>query len=79
MDINTLTLGEVAKIEELSGQSVAALAKDDAPKGLSMAAMAYVTKRRTDLTFKWEDALALTMPEVYEILGMSDEDPTSAL
>lgn len=82
--VNRLTLGEIAKVEELSGMSIRAMGDDNAPMGKLMAALLYVTKRRKDLTFKWDDALNLTMDEVTSMLGMDDEpeadtaDPTPA-
>lgn len=83
MDINSLTLADVAKIEELSGQPIGSLADEKAPKGKSLAAMAYVFKRKQlaeqDLpvaAWKFTDALALTIEEAYEILGLTDEPST---
>ena len=49
----SLTIGEMAKIEELSGLSVAQFDDNDKPRGLFMAAMAFVVKKREEpkLTF----------------------------
>lgn len=69
MDIQSLTLGEVAKIEELSGQSITAIGEDDQPKGKALAAMAFVLKRREDPKFKWNDAMGLTFDEANQIIG----------
>ena len=85
-DISRLTLGELAKVEELSGQSISQITDAAAPVGKVMAALAYVNKRRHDLTFKWDDALNLTMDEASELLGTTTgdegegdaEDPTPA-
>lgn len=74
--LENLTLGEVAAIESLSGQSVAVLADGTAPLGKTMAAMAYVIKRRANLDYKFEDALNLTMAEAGVILGAVEADPT---
>lgn len=73
IDFNSLTVGEAAKVEELSGQSLDSLAETNTPKVLSMAALAYVWKRRSDKTFSWNDALGLTMTEMRQILGMDDD------
>lgn len=74
MDINTLTLGEVAKIEELSGQPLAALSDDQAPKGKLMAALAFVIKRRQDPKFTMIQAEALNMGDITDLLaGDSDQ------
>lgn len=74
IDFNNLTVGEAAKVEELSGQSLDSLAETNTPKVLSMAALAYVWKRRTDKAFSWNDALGLTMTEMRDTLGMNDDE-----
>ena len=74
MDINKLTLGEIAIIEEHAGISIDQA--EEAPKGKLMAAMVYVIKRRTDPKFKFSDAMALTSDEANAILGF-ESDPKS--
>ncbi|MFC8733570.1 hypothetical protein ACFT5B_14165 [Luteimicrobium sp. NPDC057192] len=88
-DVKKLTLGEVAKIEELSGQPITAIGEDEAPKGKTMAAVAFVVKRRQILAaggkvseFTWNDACSLTFAEASELIGVgkstaegSDEAP----
>lgn len=73
MDIKNLTMGEVAKIEELSGLPLAAIAEDDKPKGKLMAALAYVVKRREDPKFTLEMANNMTMAEITALIGGDDE------
>lgn len=72
MDINKLTIGEIAKVEELSGQSISAMADDNTPKAKMTAALAYVIKRREDPKFKFEDAMNLTMEAINGIIGNSE-------
>ncbi|MBB1482491.1 hypothetical protein H5392_01290 [Tessaracoccus sp. MC1865] len=74
IDINRLTLGEVAKIEELSGQPISAIGNDDAPKGLALAALAFVAKRREDANFSWNAAQNLTFDEAQGILGFGEQE-----
>lgn len=74
--MQNLTLGEVAAVENLSGQPITSLAGGEAPMGKTMAAMAYVLKRRSTPDFTFEDALNLTMEQANEIMGFSVEDPT---
>ena len=78
MDFNgvaqTLTLGEVAAVENLAGVSIAAI--EDAPMGKTIAAFVYVPKRRANLDFTFEDALALKLPEAMEALGAVVPDPS---
>ena len=73
-DINRLTLGEVAKIEELSGMPISEIGNDDKPKGLALAALAFVAKRRQDPKFSWNDAQGLTFDEANDILGLRSAD-----
>lgn len=71
LDINRLTLGEIAKIEELSQQSITVIGEEASPKGLMLAALAFVTKRRENNNYKWNDALGLNFEEANEILGLN--------
>ncbi len=80
IDINKLTLGEVAKIEELSGQPITAIGDDDKPKGLALAALAFVAKRREQLgagekpSFTWNAAQELTFDEANALLGVGGDE-----
>jgi hypothetical protein len=73
MDIKNLTMGEISKVEELSGMPIAALADDDKPKGKLMAALAFVIRRREDPKFTLEAANNMTMDEINALL-LGDED-----
>lgn len=73
MDIKNLTLGEVSKIEELSGLPLAALGEDDKPKGKLMAALALVLKRREDPKFTLEMANQMTMEDITAMISSEDE------
>ena len=75
IDINKLTVGEIAKVEELSNQGITAIVDDASPKGLTMAALAFVVKRRENGEVKWNDALALTFEEANAILGLGQDEP----
>lgn len=77
-DINKLTLGEVAKIEELSGKPISAIGDDDAPKGLALAALVFVAKRREDPKFTWNDALGLGLEEANAALGLDEDEEDAA-
>lgn len=75
IDINSLTLGEIAKFEDLSNQSIQVLGNAESPKGRALAALAFIIKRRTgDPHFTWQAAQELTMDEANEILGLADDD-----
>lgn len=74
MDIKNLTMGEISKIEELSGLPLSALSDDDKPKGKLMAALAMVIKRREDSKFTLEMANKLTMAEINSLLSEPEEE-----
>ncbi|MFL0202114.1 hypothetical protein ACHFI2_16145, partial [Exiguobacterium acetylicum] len=60
-DFDRLTLGEVAKIEQLSGFSISSLS-DETPQGNFLAALVMVAKRRSgEPAFTFEDALNVPM------------------
>lgn len=71
-DLSKLTLGEIAKIEELTGLSIGALADDTAPKAKMLIAIAFVLKRRENPKFTYIDAEQLTMSDLAE-LGLGGE------
>lgn len=75
--VQSLTLGEIAAVENLSGVAIDALADSETPKAKATAALVYVIKRRKDREFQYEDALKLTMEEANEVLGIGVEpDPS---
>jgi len=75
LDIERLTLGEVSTIEGLTGMSIAEIGDTDKPVGKTLAALAMVAKRRNgEPKFTFNDALALTIDEAHEILGIDVED-----
>jgi hypothetical protein len=73
MDINNLTLGEVSRIEEISGLPLSAMADEAKPKGKQLAAVAFILMKREDKTYTLKQAEELTMPEVMQILGKAAE------
>lgn len=73
--IQSLTLGEVAKVEALSGQSVRQFQSDQAPMGKSLAALAFVFRRREQPDFTFDQALELTLDQAMQALGVGGETP----
>ena len=59
VDINELTISEIVEIEELTGLPLDALGNPDKPKGRMLQALAFISKRRTNPAFTWEDAGAI--------------------
>lgn len=68
MDIQNLTLGEIATVERLSGRALADLAEENLPKGELLAALAFVIKKRSDSSYTFEQAQNLTMHDINELL-----------
>lgn len=80
LDITKLTLGEVAKIEELSGMSVAAIGDEERPKGRALAAMYFIAKRRDgDPKFTWNQAQEVPFDEAMAYLGFTEEEAADPL
>jgi len=78
-DFDSLTLGEVAFIEDLSGMSIGSIADEEMPKGKALAALITVLKRRTGYPeFKFNDALNVPMSEVNSLLGFDKEEDEEA-
>lgn len=74
MNVNKLTLGEIAKVEELSGISINEIGSGHSPQAKAMAALVFVMKRREDQSFTFKDAMDLNMDEVNEILGITEDE-----
>ena len=72
IDLDSLTIGEVIEIEEITGLAMDAMQDPSAPKGRMLQAMAFISRRRTDPDFTLEEALNLKL----SVEG--DEDPTDA-
>lgn len=73
-DIDSLTLGEIARVEDISKMSIKRFSDPDAYVGRMTAALAYVVKRRSEPTFQFDQALNLTQREVNDLLDLDDDD-----
>ena len=74
IDINDLTIAEVVLIEEMTGLPLDALGQADVPKGKMMQALAFISKRREDPDFTWEEAGELRISAVSEKVDPTDGD-----
>lgn len=74
----SLTIGEVAKVEELSGLSAAQFEDNDKPRALLAAAMAYVIRRREDPKVKFADLLDMDVEAVEAIVTAFRADAEAA-
>ena len=73
-DQNALTGGEMAQIEELSGQSMTAMADPDLPKARLLMAMAYVWSRRSNPALTFNEVEAWTVAEIAAVI-QEEPDP----
>ena len=74
IDINDLTIAEVVLIEEMTGLPLDALGQPDVPKGKMMQALAFISKKRVDPDFTWEQAGELRISAVSEKVDPTDVD-----
>ena len=74
IDINDLTIGEVVLIEEMTGLPLDALGQPDVPKGKMMQALAFISKKRDDPDFTWEQAGELKINTTSEPVPLEDGD-----
>ena len=74
IDINDLTIAEVVLIEEMTGLPLDALGQPDVPKGKMMQALAFISKKREDPDFTWEQAGELRISAVSEKVDPTDGD-----
>lgn len=76
MDIAQLTIGEMAKVEELAKAPLGHFGDEDKPQAKLYAALVFVLKRRENKDFSIDDAMNMTMDEMATFLGVDDdEDP----
>lgn len=77
-NFESLTLGEVATIEDLADTGIAALSKET-PQGKFLAALYMVAKRRSgEPTFTFNQALNVPMLEAQTFLGFDEADAEDA-
>lgn len=65
MDINNLTMRDLAEVEKLTEMSMDLW--NDAPKALLSTALAYVSARKTNPDLTWEDAQNWTIDEMQKV------------
>lgn len=69
MNVQTLTMGELAKVEEISGVSINQMGDPETPKARMMIAIAFLTKKREDPSVKLSDIEALTLTDLQALIG----------
>ena len=55
-DLNDMTIAEIVSVEELTGLPFDAMTDPDKPKGKMLQALAYISKKRDNPDFTFEDA-----------------------
>ena len=56
IDVSDLTIAEIVLIEDLTEMPLDAMGQSDKPKGRMLQALAFITKRREDPTYTFEQA-----------------------
>ena len=84
MSINSLTIAEMAEVEELANLPFAAIGDADVPKGRLYQAIAFVLGRKANPDFTYEEAGRLTMDQMNELMegnpfstGSGKTEPTN--
>lgn len=73
-----LTIGEVAKVEEIAGMGLASFEDEDAPKGKLLAGLVFVFKKRENPDYTIGDAYAMEINEANDYLSsLAGDDPKS--
>ncbi|MBT1542013.1 hypothetical protein KK103_09585 [Curtobacterium flaccumfaciens pv. flaccumfaciens] len=73
-DIDSLTLGEIARVEDIAKMSIKRFSDPDSYVGRMTAAIVYVVKRREVPAFQFDQALDMTQSEVNELLNLDGDD-----
>jgi hypothetical protein len=75
MNFDNLTLGEIEEIELLTGSSLDDLFKDGHPKGRAMRAIYYISRKKNEPDYKFEDSKDVTQKEaVNYVQGNNPKD-----
>lgn len=72
INFEDLTLGEIEEIELLLGRGIDQLFTDGQPKGRALRVLYFISKRRQDPKFTFEDTEKITQAEAMAILSGSD-------
>jgi len=71
---DTLTLGEIETIEDLTGVTIDDIVSVKVPKGKLLRALIFVMTKRTDPGYTYEQTANLTLDSALELIG-DDSDP----
>lgn len=71
INVNDLTLAEVAELEDVIGKPMETIFQTDTPRGRTLQALVWIATRRTDPEFTFEDAGNVKVAD----LTISDGEP----
>ena len=74
VNIDELTIAEIVEIEERTGLPFDAITDPSKPKGKILQALAWVSKRKTDPSFTWEQAGELKINATFDDVDPTDGD-----
>ena len=74
IDFNAMTLDEIEQIEQLTGRGIDSIMAEGAPRGRAFKAIIFITSKRTNPNFTFEDAGKLSLEEAAALFG-GEEDP----
>jgi hypothetical protein len=72
-DVSKLTLGEIAKVEELAGFGIGLIEDAATPKGRLFIALAYVIEKRRDPSYTLARAEQLTLVDAERIVSGGED------
>lgn len=79
-DVDSLTLGEIERIEQMARQGIGSLGDDSKPRGRMLRAIITVLRQREDPAYKYEQSADVTQAELgalfAEMTGGEPADPT---
>lgn len=75
MNFDNLTLGDIEEIELLTGASLDVLFQSGQPKGRAMRAVYFITRKKIEPDYKFEDSKNVTQKEAVDyVQGNNPKD-----
>ena len=73
IDINSLTLGEIERVEQRARQGIGTLQDSTAPKATLMRALVFELMRRDNPAVTWDETGKLTMQQLTDYLDLGGD------
>jgi len=75
MNFDNLTLGDIEEIELLTGASLDVLFQSGQPKGRAMRAVYFISRKKVEPSYKFEDSANVTQKEAMDyVQGNNPKD-----